>query len=169
MMSPQNIICRLRRGNFAMNLFQEIEIDAAFAFGLAQPPALAQPEVPGLVAADVEALAGEMRQQFVVKPAQKRQGAGVIGRERGRVAQECAAGSFVRVLGNFRQLLQRRIFEPITQVAERVLVRDQVNAELAAARVELQDFLAGQRAPIRARQVRNFDRRMCVRCRVGTR
>ena len=62
------------RGNFAVNLFQKIEIDPAFAFGFAKLFALATAQVPGLVAADVEEPAGKVRQQFIVKSAQERAG-----------------------------------------------------------------------------------------------
>src|SRR5207248_7471638 len=53
--------------DFAVDLLEEIEIDPAFAAGGAAALALAEAEVPGLVAADVEARAREVRQQLVIK------------------------------------------------------------------------------------------------------
>ena len=61
-------------------------------------------------------------------------------------ADEFAARVFVR-LGNLGEFFEPRMFQEIAQVAEGILVRHQVNAEFPAARVELADFLAGQRAP----------------------
>ena len=91
------------RGNLAIDLFQKIEIDAAFAFLSAQPFALAAAQVPGFVATDVEIAARKIRQQFSIKLAQEGQGARMIGSERGGIAQEGAAGPFVR-LADFSQL-----------------------------------------------------------------
>src|ERR1035437_9681899 len=61
------------RGNFTVNLFQEVEINPTFAKSRAKLFALAAAQIPRLVAADVEELAGKVRQQLVVKVAQKRQ------------------------------------------------------------------------------------------------
>ncbi len=93
------------RGNFAVNLFQEIQIDPTFAAFIAKLFALAAAQIPGLVAADVEEFARKVRQQFIVKTVQKREGAGMIRRQRRRPADKFAARVFVR-LGNFRELLQ---------------------------------------------------------------
>src|SRR5436190_4197273 len=84
------------RSHFALNLFEEVEIDAAFAFGGAELFALAKPEVPGFVAADVEVRAGKIREQFIVESAQERECARIIWRERGRATDEFAARIGVR-------------------------------------------------------------------------
>ena len=133
-------------GDFAMDLFEEINIDAAFAFRRAQGFALAAAQVPGLVAADVEARAGEVRQQFIEQFAQKGERAGMIRSEGGRIAQERSALAFVGLL-DLGEFLQRRIFEPVTQMSERVLVRHKINAEFAAASVELQNLVTRERPP----------------------
>ncbi len=70
------------RGNLTLYLPQEPGIHPPLAFGRAEPLALAPAKVPGLVAADVESSAGEMGQQLIIKPAQKRQRARVIWRQR---------------------------------------------------------------------------------------
>src|SRR5882724_562384 len=134
-------------GDFAMDFLQEVEIDAAFAFRLAEPLALAAAEVPGLIAANVEASAREMGQKLIVQLAQEGQGAGVVRGEGGGIAQKFTARAFVRFV-DFGQLFQRRIFKPATQMAEGILVWDEVNAEFAALGVELQNFVAGERTPI---------------------
>ena len=87
-----------------------------------------------------------MRQQFIEQLAQKGQGAGMIRSEGGRIAQEGAAFAFVGLL-DLGKFLQRRMFEPVTQMPERVLVRHKINAELAATGVQLEDFVAGERSP----------------------
>src|ERR1017187_6329960 len=78
--------------------------------------------VPRLIAADVEARAGEMRQELIKEPAQEGQGVRMVGRQSRRVAHISTARAFIR-LGDLGQLLQRRILQPVSQVAERILVR----------------------------------------------
>src|SRR5690349_17929209 len=83
--------------DFAMDRFQKVEIHTAFAFSRAYPFALSSAKVPGFITTDIESIAGEMRQQLIVKSAQKREGALMIRRKRRRIAQVSAAGSFVRL------------------------------------------------------------------------
>ena len=70
----------------------------------------------------------------------------MVRRERRRAAEKIFRLGFVR-LGNFTEFFQSRVFEKIAQMAEGILVRHEVNAEFAAARVEDLDFLRRQRAP----------------------
>src|SRR5258708_758908 len=71
----------------------------------------------------------------------------MIGCQCGRVAQKRAARAFIR-LTHFSQLFQWRMLEPMTQVAERILVRHQIYSKLSAAGVEPSDLRAGDRSPI---------------------
>ena len=118
----------------------------AFAALAAKLFALTTAQVPGFVAADVEEPAGKVRQQFIVEFAQEGQGAGMIRRERGGTTDKFAAGVLVG-FGNFGEFLQWRMFKKESQVAEGVLIRHEVNAKFATARIELADFLASQCAP----------------------
>src|SRR5438309_395532 len=88
-----------------------------------------------------------MRQQLIIEASQEGQGARMIWSESGGVTQERAARVLVRRT-DLRQLFERRILQPIAQMPERILVRDQVNAQLAAAPIEQQNLFAGQRSPI---------------------
>src|SRR4051794_4088792 len=63
---------------FALDLFEEVDIDAAFAFGGAELFALAEAEIPGFVAADIKVCAGKIREQFIVESAQEGKRAGMI-------------------------------------------------------------------------------------------
>ena len=132
--------------DFALEFLDEVEIDAAFALGLATLFALAFAEVPGFVAADVEILAGKIGEQFVVETADERQGAGMFRGEGRGAAQEILGLGLVR-LGNFGEVLESAIFEEIAEMAEGVLIGHKVNAQFAAAGVEDADFLAGEGAP----------------------
>ena len=88
-----------------MNLFQEVQINTAFAFGSANFPAPALSQIPRFVATDVEKTARKVGQLFVVELVQKGQGAGMIRRERGWTPDKSAARVFVRT-GNLGELLQ---------------------------------------------------------------
>src|ERR1035438_9557983 len=134
------------RGNFAVDFVQEIEIDPAFAQSLAKLFALAAPQIPGLVAADVEKPARKIGQQCIVKTAQKWQRAGMIWRERCWPADKFSTRVFIR-RGNLGQFFQTWMLQQIAHMAERILVRHKINAEITAARVERADFGGGQRAP----------------------
>src|ERR1035441_7044627 len=70
----------------------------------------------------------------------------MIRRERRRTADKFAAGVGVRS-GDLGEFFKPGMFEKIPQVAEGILVWHEVNAEFAAARFELANFLPGQRAP----------------------
>ena len=130
-----------------MKFLKEMEVDAARPFALAKCPALAAAKVPAFVAADVETLAAEVGQEFVVEPAKEGQGARMGGGQRGRVAQEGAATVFVG-LGRFCQFRKRLVRQEIPEVSERILVGHEVDAEGAAAGVQLANLGAGQCAPI---------------------
>src|ERR1035438_1831508 len=93
---------------------------------------------------NIEARAGEMRQKLIKEFAHEGQGARMVGRQGCWVAHISAARAFVG-LGDLSQLLQRRIFQPITQMPERVLVRHQVNPQRPAPRGQLQYLLACKR------------------------
>ena len=121
-----------------MNLFQEIEIGAAFTAPLANCLALAAAQVPSLVATDIEEPARKVREQFIVELAEKGQGGGMIRRKRGGVADKSAARVFVRP-GNLGKFLEFWMLKEISQVAEGILVWNQVNAKFAAARIQLAD------------------------------
>ena len=70
----------------------------------------------------------------------------MIRRERRRTADKFAAVVGVRS-GDLGQFFKPGMLQKIPQVAKGILVRHEVNAKLLAARVELANFLAGQRAP----------------------
>src|SRR3989442_402701 len=130
-----------------MNFLQEIEINAALALLTAEISAPAAAQVPGFVAADIEKGAGEVWEQLVIEFAQEGQRAGMVRGERARITQERAVRAQVGPAG-FGQFFQRRIFQPIPQMAEGILVRDEIYAEVAAVGVELQNFFPGKRPPI---------------------
>src|SRR5207302_6721923 len=115
------------RRDLAMNFFQKFKIDAPFAFAVAQLFALAAAKVPSLITTDIETAAREMRQQFIVKFAQKRQRARMLGRQRRRIPQEGAARALIRC-ADLAQLPQWRILQPITQVPKRILVWNQIDS-----------------------------------------
>jgi len=70
------------RRSFAMNLFEEIQVNAALTFLSRRVFApTRRPRSNVLIATNVEEAAPEVRQQFVVELAQEGQGAGKIRRE----------------------------------------------------------------------------------------
>src|SRR6202142_3319005 len=133
-------------GNLPMDLLEKIQINAAFAFRLAKFLALPPAQIPGLVATDIEERTRKVREQFIVKPAQEGQGTWMIRGQRRRPADIFPVGSGVRS-GNFGQLFEPGMLQKMPEVAERILVGHEVDAQLPAVRVKLADFIAGQRAP----------------------
>src|ERR1043166_4785853 len=132
--------------DFPLDFSQKVEIHAALADPLAKSFALAATQIPRLIAAHVEKAAGKVRQQFIVKLADELDGVRMIRRQRRRETQEIAGWTFVWCR-NFREFAQRRVFEPATQMAERILVWHEVNAQFAATRIKLANLPAGQSPP----------------------
>ncbi len=126
---------------------QEIQVNppaAAFRTGRLAP-ALAQ--VHRLVAADVEAPAGEVRQQLVVQLVQQRQPARVERVEAERIRPPLAPG--LVAVGTLGQIAVAGMLQPALQVAEGVLVRRQFDSPRPAVRVQRAHLVAGQRAGLR--------------------
>ena len=122
---------------------QEFQVDRMFA--LARDALLALPlaELPRLIAADMEAVGREVRQQF-----------GVQGVDEGRAfggGGECAAerapasDGVLEAVRAFRQMLVVLVSQPAFHVAERVLVWHQFDSALRAIAVDLADFLRSHR------------------------
>ena len=104
---------------------------------------LAEPEIVGLVAADVEPRAREVRQQLAVQPVEEREPLG--GRcERERSLRDLSPRQ-LDPAGRLRERAVALVDEPALEVTEAVLVRDQGDEALAAIRVELADLLGGER------------------------
>ena len=123
------------RGDFAMNLFQKLKINPPFASQLAQLFAATAAQVPGFIATDIKTAAGEMRQQFIVKLAQKRERAGMIRRQCRRIAQELAPGPLVRLV-DLGQFPQGRMLQPIAQMSKGILIWNQIDPKLPASGVK---------------------------------
>src|ERR1043165_696588 len=107
--------------DLAMKLQKEIEINPAFAQAFTKFFALAAAQVPGLVTADVEKIAGKVRQKFIEKFANKLDRAGIVWSERGRITKKIARRANVR-FADFGKFFERRILKPVTQMAEGILV-----------------------------------------------
>src|ERR1043165_2250805 len=99
--------------DLAMKLQKEIEINPAFAQAFTKFFALAAAQVPGLVTADVEKIAGKVRQKFIEKFANKLDCAGVVGGQWGGVTKKIPRRTEVSLaaLGKF---FERRILKPVT-------------------------------------------------------
>ena len=80
------------------------------------------------------------------------------GRQRRRIAQEGAAAALIRPLG-LRQFSEGRIFQPGAKVAERILVGDQVDAQLPAPGVQFENLTSGKKALGQSNGLFNFDLR----------
>src|SRR6266850_1302312 len=113
--------------NFAMDFFQKVQINAPFAFSFAEGAALAAAEVPGFVTTDIEVGTAEVWEQFVVEFAQKWKRVRMIGRQSRRITQKGSICAFVR-LADFSQFFEPWILQPITQMAEGILVWNEVNS-----------------------------------------
>src|ERR1043166_2210300 len=87
-----------------------------------------------------------MGEQFVVETAQELHGSWILRRDCERPADFVSPGKGPGLIG-FCKMTQGTVFEPGTEMTEGVLVGDEIDAEFAAAGVELQDFFARDGAP----------------------
>src|SRR5215510_14246333 len=96
MMAPE-LHTPISAGNFSMDFFEEVQVNASFAFLFAEGTTLAAPKIPGFIATYIEIGTAETRKQFVVEFAQKWQCVRMIGRKRGWITQKGSVRAFVRL------------------------------------------------------------------------
>src|SRR5215207_2774968 len=129
---------------------QVIEVDAACALLLDSPGAPATANVPGLVAADVELLAGEMRKQLGEQLSHELDAALVrwVQAEGRHLPGMSLPGQLeaIRALG---QVVVAGQLQPVVHVPEGVLVGHQLDEPLTAIGVEPEYLLTGHRASLR--------------------
>ena len=113
------------------------------------------PAQGGLVAAHIELLADEVREEIVVETGQEFDGPRVHGVQHHRVC------------GVFREILVFIVPQPSPQVGHRVLIRHQFDEAVPAIGVQGFDFprRSWARSPSIPSRVRH--RRRCVRCITG--
>src|SRR6266850_875818 len=76
----------IARGNLLIDFFEKIDVHCTFTFCFTDLLTLASTQVPGFIATDVEIVTGKMGKQLIKEPADKIHRAGMIGRQRGRIA-----------------------------------------------------------------------------------
>src|SRR5215216_168279 len=129
---------------------QVVEVDAASTLLLDRPGSPATPNVPGLIAANVELLAGEMRKQLGEQLSHELDAPGVrrVQAEWRHLPGVPLPGQLeaIRALG---QVVVAGQLEPVVHVPEGVLVRHKLDEPLAAIGVEPEYVLTGHRASLR--------------------
>src|SRR5829696_2500820 len=129
---------------------QVIEVDAACALLLDSPGAPATANVPGLVAADVELLAGEMRKQLGEQLSHELDAALVRWvQAEGRHLPGMSLPGQLEAIRTLGKVIVAWQLKPVVHVPERVLVRHKLHEPLATIGVEAEYVLAGHRARLR--------------------